>query len=80
LTDQAELKADVIEITVSGTFKTEHVFNTPDGILGRAAKGREVFLALMMLYWILRNPVSGKANMNFRKETSQLPRRILLKN
>lgn len=32
--DQAELKADVIEITVSGTFKTEHVFNTPEGVLG----------------------------------------------
>lgn len=32
--DQAELKTDVIEVTVSGTFKTEHVFNTPDGVLG----------------------------------------------
>jgi hypothetical protein len=32
--DQAELKADLIEVTVSGTFKTEHVFNTQGGILG----------------------------------------------
>ena len=48
LTDQAELKADVIEITVSGTFKTEHVFNTPDGILGaltiKGSKGEGSFL------------------------------------
>ncbi|MCJ7732980.1 MAG: hypothetical protein MUP11_00395 [Anaerolineales bacterium] len=29
-----ELKADVIEVGVSGTFKTEHVFATSAGILG----------------------------------------------
>lgn len=37
MTDQAELKTDLIEVTVSGTFKTEHVFNTPDGALGTLA-------------------------------------------
>ncbi len=30
-----ELKTDVIEVTVSGTFKTEHVFNTSAGVLGK---------------------------------------------
>ncbi len=35
LVDQPnEYKADVIEVTVSGGFKTEHVFNAADGILG----------------------------------------------
>jgi hypothetical protein len=29
-----EFTADVIEVTVSGTFKTEHVFNAAEGILG----------------------------------------------
>jgi len=46
--DQAELKADVIEITVSGTFKTEHVFNTPEGVLGaltiKGSKGEGKFI------------------------------------
>jgi len=46
--DQAELKADVIEVTVSGAFKTEHVFNTPEGILGaltiKGAKGEGNFV------------------------------------
>lgn len=48
MTDQAELKADVIEVTVSGTFKTEHVFNTPEGILGalviKGSKGEGRFV------------------------------------
>jgi hypothetical protein len=29
-----EFRADVIEVTVSGSFKTEHVFNAADGVLG----------------------------------------------
>ena len=48
LTDQAELKADVIEVTVSGTFRTEHVFNTPEGVLGaltiKGSKGEGKFI------------------------------------
>lgn len=48
LTDRAELKADMIEVTVSGTFKTEHVFNSPDGILGalliKGSKGEGRFV------------------------------------
>ena len=47
MTDRAELKADVIEVTVSGTFKTEHVFNTPEGVLGaltiKGSKGEGKF-------------------------------------
>lgn len=35
MTDKNELKADVIEVTVSGTFKTEHVFNSSAGVLGK---------------------------------------------
>ena len=48
MTDQAELKADVIEVTVSGTFKTEHVFNTSSGVLGaltiKGSKGEGKFM------------------------------------
>jgi hypothetical protein len=29
-----EFRADVIEVTVSGGFKTEHLFNAADGLLG----------------------------------------------
>ena len=47
--DKAELKADAIEITVSGTFKTEHLFKAPDGVLGaltiKGAKGEGNFIA-----------------------------------
>ncbi|NQS92089.1 MAG: hypothetical protein HQ574_06725 [Chloroflexi bacterium] len=32
--NNVELRADVIEVGVSGIFKTEHVFATPAGILG----------------------------------------------
>ena len=46
--DQAEMKADLIEVTVSGTFKTEHVFNVQEGILGtltiKGSKGEGKFL------------------------------------
>ncbi len=46
--DLVELKTDVIEVTVSGTFKTEHVFNTPEGILGaltiKGSKGEGRFI------------------------------------
>lgn len=46
--DQAELKTDMIEVTVSGTFKTEHVFNVQEGILGmltiKGSKGEGKFL------------------------------------
>ena len=48
LADQTELKTDVIEVTVSGTFKTEHVFNTPEGVLGtltiKGSKGEGSFI------------------------------------
>ncbi len=48
MTEQEELKADVIEVTVSGTFKTEHVFNTSEGILGaltiKGSKGEGSFV------------------------------------
>jgi len=46
--EQVELKADVIEVFVSGTFKTEYIFNTPNGILGaltiRGSKGEGRFV------------------------------------
>lgn len=46
--EQSELKADLIEVTVSGTFKTEHVFNVQEGILGaltiKGSKGEGKFL------------------------------------
>jgi len=46
--DQVEMKADVIEVTVSGTFKTKHVFNTPEGVLGaltiKGSKGEGKFV------------------------------------
>lgn len=46
--DQAEWKADLIEITVSGTFKTVHDFNTNEGTLGsltvKGSKGEGKFL------------------------------------
>ena len=45
--EQAELKADLIEVTVSGTFKTNHVFNTNEGTLGalliKGSKGEGKF-------------------------------------
>ena len=48
MTEHAELKADVIEVTVSGTFKTEHIFNTQEGILGaltiKGSKGEGSFI------------------------------------
>lgn len=49
MTDQAELRTDVIEVTVSGSFKTEHIFNTPEGVLGgltiKGTKGEGKFIA-----------------------------------
>lgn len=46
--EQAELKTDLIEITVKGTFKTDHVFNTEEGILGaltiKGSKGEGSFI------------------------------------
>jgi len=48
LRDRAELKADVIEVTVRGTFKTEHIFNTQEGVLGaltiKGSKGEGKFI------------------------------------
>lgn len=48
MADRAELKADVIEVTVSGTFKTQHIFNTQEGILGaltlKGSKGEGSFI------------------------------------
>ena len=47
--EQLEYKTDLIEVSVSGTFKTVHVFNTPDGILGtlsiKGSKGEGKFVA-----------------------------------
>jgi hypothetical protein len=46
--EQAELKADLIEVTVKGTFKTEHVFHTMEGSVGtltiKGTKGEGVFI------------------------------------
>ena len=46
--DQAQYKADLLEITVSGTFKTVHVFNSPAGLLGdltiKGSKGEGRFV------------------------------------
>ncbi len=45
--ERAELRADLIEVTVKGTFKTEHVFNSGEGVLGvltiKGAKGEGIF-------------------------------------
>ena len=47
MSSQEFLKASQIEISVSGTFKTEHVFNTPEGGLGsltiKGSKGEGTF-------------------------------------
>jgi len=47
LTELTELKADMIEVAVSGTFKTEHVFNSSGGVLGvlviKGSKGEGMF-------------------------------------
>lgn len=46
--EQAELRTDLIGVTVRGTFKTVHVFNVPEGSLGsltiKGSKGEGKFL------------------------------------
>lgn len=63
--DQAELKADVIEVTVSGTFKTEHVFNAPDGVLGaltiKGSKGEGSFTGADNLLLAFKKPSVWKS-------------------
>jgi hypothetical protein len=48
LVEALELKADLIEVTVKGTFITEHMFRAPDGVLGiltiNSSKGEGKFL------------------------------------
>lgn len=65
MADQAELKADVIEVTVSGTFKTEHVFNTPEGVLGalaiKGSKGEGIFTGADNLLLDFKKPSVWKS-------------------
>ena len=66
LTEKVELKADAIEITVSGTFKTEHLFNTPDGVLGaltiKGSKGEGRFVGADDLTLDFKKPSVWKNN------------------
>jgi hypothetical protein len=63
--DQTELKADLIEVTVSGTFKTEHVFNSPEGVLGtltiKGSKGEGNFTGTDNLVLGFRKPSVWKS-------------------
>ncbi|RLD04162.1 MAG: hypothetical protein DRI65_11255 [Chloroflexota bacterium] len=76
LTDQAELKADVIEVTVSGIFKTEHVFNTPDGVLGtltiKGSKGEGSFTGAGNLLLDFKKPSVWKSQYEFREGNAAL--------
>ena len=58
------MKADVIEITVSGTFKTEHVFNTSEGVLGaltiKGSKGEGSFIGADEFILEFKKPSVGK--------------------
>ena len=74
LTEQAELNADVIEITVSGTFKTEHVFNTPEGVLGtlkiKGSKGEGNFIGADEVVLEFKKPSVWKNQYEFYEGTS----------
>jgi len=74
LTDQAELKADVIEITVSGTFKTEHVFNTSEGVLGaltiKGSKGEGSFIGADEIVLEFKKPSVLKNQYEFHEGSS----------
>lgn len=69
--DQAELKADVIEVTVSGAFKTEHVFNTQAGVLGaltiKGSKGEGSFIGADGAELNFRKPSVWKNNYEFHE-------------
>jgi len=73
LTDQAEVKADVIEVTVSGTFKTEHVFNTPEGVLGaltiKGSKGEGSFIGADEVVLDFKKPSIWKSQYEFQEGT-----------
>ena len=64
--EQVELKADVIEVTVKGTFKTEHVFLTPAGILGaltiKGSKGEGRFVGVDESVTDFKKPSIWKSN------------------
>ena len=70
MTDRAELKADVIEVTVSGTFKTEHVFNTPEGVLGaltiKGSKGEGKFIGADDVVLDFKKPSVWKSQYEFK--------------
>lgn len=71
MTDLAELKADVIEVTVSGTFKTEHVFNTPEGSLGaltiKGSKGEGRFIGADDVVLDFKKPSVWKSQYEFQE-------------
>ena len=71
--EQVELKADVIEVTVKGTFKTEHVFITPDGILGaltiKGSKGEGRFLGADELVLEFKKPSFWKNHYELQEGT-----------
>ena len=71
--DLLELKADVIEVTVSGTFKTEHVFNTPEGILGaltiKGSKGEGSFIGADEVVLDFKKPSIWKSQYEFQEGT-----------
>jgi len=73
LTEHAELKADVIEVTVRGTFKKEHVFNTPEGILGaltiKGSKGEGSFIGADEVVLDFKKPSIWKSQYEFQEGT-----------
>jgi hypothetical protein len=73
LTEHAELKADVIEVTVSGTFKTEHIFNTQEGVLGaltiKGSKGEGSFIGADEVVLDFKKPSVWKSQYEFQEGT-----------
>ena len=71
MTEQAELKADVIEITVSGIFKTEHVFNISEGVLGaltiKGSKGEGNFIGADEVVLEFKKPSVWKNEYEFQE-------------
>jgi len=74
LAEHPELKADAIEVTVSGTFKKEHVFNTPEGILGvltiKGSKGEGSFIGADEVVLDLKKPSIWKSQYEFQEGTA----------
>lgn len=74
--EQAELKADLIEVTVKGTFKTEHVFNTVEGILGtltiKGTKGEGIFIGADEVILEFKRPSVWKNQYELQEESTTI--------